>query len=329
MVASILARYDSKLIGINIQWTASELCEKLNKSLPKNSATKADLFVDTVALSHGLSLFQKQLNKMGLDAIIVSTKSKSVPDFFDLTGAQRTIEIKFSNYDNSSRPELEPFADLMARMVQIRNFLFLKNNYEPSPHSSPSSVFGNLFYPVLLKLLKKSADKKARTVRKSPSKLRQRAINLSANKLVNSIEEKFGEKDSLFYLQSAIKVAVVRKIKYDEMLTNSTHDEIENENREEEDSEEEEKEIANMITEDFENDERIIKAFTDLPRKYVLFGDEDRKNVIELFEIVREIAINRDYKDADFVSSSAVAKLLSQVPYYSQISERTMRRWYT
>ena len=60
-----------------------------------------------------------------------------------------------------------------------------------------------------------------------------------------------------------------------------------------------------------------------------MFGDEDRKNVIELFEIVREIAINRDYKDADLVSSSAVAKLLSQVPYYSQISERTMRRWYT
>ena len=66
MVASILARYDSKLMGNDVQWTASELCEKLNKSLPKNSSTKADLFVDTVALSHGLSLFQKQLNKMGL-----------------------------------------------------------------------------------------------------------------------------------------------------------------------------------------------------------------------------------------------------------------------
>ena len=87
MVANILARYDSKLIGNDIQWTASELCEKLNRSLPKNSATKADLFVDTVALSHGLSLFQKQLKKLGLDAITVSTKSKSVPDFFDLTGA--------------------------------------------------------------------------------------------------------------------------------------------------------------------------------------------------------------------------------------------------
>ena len=124
MVASILARYDSKLIGNDIQWTASELCEKLNKSLPKNSATKADLFVDTVALSHGLSLFQKQLNKMGLDAIIVSTKSKSVPDNFDLTGAQRTIEIKISNYDNSGRPELEPFADLMARRRRFRRRRF-------------------------------------------------------------------------------------------------------------------------------------------------------------------------------------------------------------
>lgn len=121
MVANILARYDCKLIRNDIRWTASELCEKMNEFLPKNLATKADLFVDTVALSHGLSLFQKQLNKLGVDAITVSTKSKSVPDFFDLTGAQRTIEIKFSNYDNSSRSELEFFPDLMARMVQIRN----------------------------------------------------------------------------------------------------------------------------------------------------------------------------------------------------------------
>ena len=148
--------------------------------------------------------------------------------------------------------------------------------------------------------------------------------------MVNSIEEKFGEKDSLFYLQSAIKVAVVRKIKYDKMLTNSTQDELENENRVEEDSEEDvEKAIAKMITEDFENDERIIKAFTDLPRKYAVFGDEDRKNVIMLFEIVREIAKNRDYKDVDYVSSSAVVQLLSEVPYYSQISERTLRQWYS
>ena len=66
------------------------LSEKMNKLLPKNSPTKAD----PVALSHGLSLFQKQLNKMGMDAVIVSTKSKSVPDFFNLTGAQRTVDSK-------------------------------------------------------------------------------------------------------------------------------------------------------------------------------------------------------------------------------------------
>ena len=103
-----------------------------------------------------------------------------------------------------------------------------------------------------------------------------------------------------------------------------------NENRVEEDSEEdEEKAIANIITEDFENDERIVKTFTDLQRKYVVFGDEDRKNVIILFEVVREIAINRDYKGVDYVTSSAVVQLLSEVPYYSQISERTLRRWYS
>lgn len=60
-----------------------------------------------------------------------------------------------------------------------------------------------------------------------------------------------------------------------------------------------------------------------------MFGDEDRKNVTASFEIVREIADTRDYKDADYISSLAVVQLLSQIPYYSQISERTMRRWYS
>ena len=81
MVANVLARYDSTVISSSTQWTAGELSENMNKEIAYTSATTADLFIDPIALSHGLSLFQKQLNKIGLDAIIVSTFSKSVPDF--------------------------------------------------------------------------------------------------------------------------------------------------------------------------------------------------------------------------------------------------------
>ena len=133
MVAIVLTRYDSTVTNSKTQWTAGDLSEQMNKELTYTSATTADLYIDTIALSHGMSLFQKQLNKLGLDAIIVSTSSKSVPDFFVLIGAQRTIEIQFGTYVNN-RPDNEAFSGLIDRMVLIRNSLLLKNNYEKSPH---------------------------------------------------------------------------------------------------------------------------------------------------------------------------------------------------
>lgn len=328
MVANVLARYDSTVISSSIQWTSGELSEKMNKEIIHTSATTADLYIDPIALSHGLSLFQKQLNKMGLDAIIVSTFSKSVPDFFGLAGAQRSIEIKFSTYVNN-RSENESFLGLIDRMVIIRDSFFLKNNYEKSPHKSPSSVYGNLFLPVMKSMLKKNNSvNKKRVVRKSPSKLRQKAINLSTSKLVKSLEGEFGEKHSLFYLESALKIASKRKIKHDEKISNSTENENENGSGDESDNEEckEEKE---MINDNFENDEKIIKATADLPKKYVVFGDEDRSNVLKLFGVVREIALDREYKEVQHASALATAGLLSEIPYYSQISERTIRRWDT
>ena len=329
MVAGVLARYDSTVANSKTQWTAGDLSEQMNKDLTYTSATTADLYIDPIALSHGMSLFQKQLNKLGLDAIIVSTSSKSVPDFFVLIGAQRTIEIQFGTYVNN-RPDNEAFSGLIDRMVLIRDSSLLKNNYEKSSHQSPSSVYGKLFMPVMRSMIKKSTTiKKSRVVRKSPSKLRQRAINLSTTKLVRSLEGEFGEKHSLFYLESAIKIASKRKTRYDEKIANSAENEneIENDNQSEIEECNNEVEKCKMINETFENDEKIIKAITHLPRKYVVFCEDDRTNALHLFEVVRAVALDREYKDVHDTSALATAALLSEIPYYSQISERTIRRW--
>ena len=99
-------------------------------------------------------------------------------------------------------------------------------------------------------MLKKSNSvNKKRVVRKSPSKLRQKAINLSTSKLVKSLEGEFGEKHSLFYLESALKIASKRKIKHDEKISNSTENENENGSGDESDNEEckEEKETLSKL----------------------------------------------------------------------------------
>ena len=159
MVSNILVRFEERLFSSEIQWTATEISEILNK---EPSSQSADLHVNCAALSHGLSLFQKQLNKMGLVAVPVATLSKATPDFFDLIGAQRSIELKFSSYSNNP-PEKESFTNLMKRMIVIRDFLLIKNNYESSVFSSPSSVLGNLYYPMIQKILNKKIQTRKNT----------------------------------------------------------------------------------------------------------------------------------------------------------------------
>lgn len=47
---------------------------------------------------------------------------------------------------------------------------------------------------------------------------------------------------------------------------------------------------------------------------------------LKLFEVVRTVALDQEYKDVHHTSALATAALLSEIPYYSQISERTIRR---
>ena len=322
-MSNTLVRFEERLFSSEIQWIATEISEILNK---QPSSQSADLHVNCAALSHGLSLFQKQLNKMGLVAVPVATLSKATPDFFDLIGAQRSIELKFSSYSNNP-PEKELFTNLIKRMIVIRDSLLIKSNYESSVFSSPSSVFGNLYYHMIQKILnKKNADeKKYRIVRKSPSKLRKKSIRTSSGILVKSAEKEFGEKHSLFYLQSAVKVASDRKRKYDARDANHEENDKENSEEDEEDGEEE----LNLTDNSFENEEKIIKAIADLPRKYIVFGEEDQDNILDLFDVVKEVAVRRDYKNVINTSISTKAQILSEFPYYSQASERTINRWYT
>lgn len=51
--------------------------------------------------------------------------------------------------------------------------------------------------------------------------------------------------------------------------------------------------------------------------------------MLNLLEVVREVATRRDYKEVNNISISTTAQILSEFPYYSQASERTLNRWYT
>ena len=117
--------------------------------------------------------------------------------YFDIEAAQRTIEVTFRGY--FTPPEMESESDLLSRIVVIRDDLLRQRNSTFSLHSSPSSVFCNLFLPIIVKPVRTNLS--MRITRKSPSKVKKPAIMKNTKKLIGSVEMDYGEKNALFYLE--------------------------------------------------------------------------------------------------------------------------------
>lgn len=319
MVAILQARHIADKSNTDVQWSALELSEKLN-NLPL--AHSANFHVDSDALQHGLSLFQKILNKRGTLLIPVGQEIEPVKDFFDLEASSKTLKIKFLGYNNP--PSDESAVELSGRILRVRNDLLRQSNYPESPHSSPSSVFSDLFLqmiidiraPVVIEEKVYTEIKIPKITRKSPSKLKKRRLKYNSLVVLKSVEDSVGEKYTEFYLKSALSESSNKK-------------RIILENTECSDSEDFEMVHEEMAAqEDVKDDERVLEAITKLPVKYIIYGDEDQNNVIELFEAVRGVYVERDHLKANRLAATTTALILSDIKHYSNIKARTILRWY-
>ena len=235
MVAIMIARHTVNNSNLRIQWSAEELSEKLNLL---THTLSANFFVHPHALKHGLTIFQKQINKRGILAIPDATSLKAVPEFFDQDSILISVEVKFVGYYEA--PENESEEELLGRIKTIRDDLLCKNNYHPSSHSTPASAFGDLYLPTVKKNLYKSQPRskiapleiKPRIARKSPIKLKRRALKINAQTLVKSAVRDFGAKHALYYLESAVKEESNRKRKLDANSEDVNNDDDNNDDNE-------------------------------------------------------------------------------------------------
>ena len=319
MVAILLARHVADRSNSDVQWSASDLSEKLN-NLPQ--AHSANFHVDSNALQHGLSLFQQILNKRGTLLIPVGQEIEPVKDFFDLEASSKTLKIKFLGYIYP--PSDETPAELSERILRIRNDLLRRSNYPVSPHFSPSSVFSDLFLPMIIGIrapvviaeVVNTEIKIPKITRKSPSKMKRRRLKYNSLVVLKSVEDSVGEKNAEFYLKSALSESSKKKKHILENTENS-------------DSEDLEIGVVEMAgQEEVKEDERVLEAITKLPRKYIIYGDEDQNNVIELFETVRGVYLERDHLEANRLAAATTALILSDIKHYSNIQARTILRWY-
>jgi hypothetical protein len=323
MVAIALYRHRVDVENIGTQFSAEDLTVELNL-LP---FTKGPNFnVNSLGLKHGFQMFGAYLKNVGITTIPMFAEDLYLAAFFQLESCQRSTEIKFNTFTNPSEDDTE--AALLSAVMSIRDLILKKARYPVSTHPSPSSVFGALYYSVIVKISLPKPIPKIIT-RKSPSELSRRAINNSADKITTSAETNFGEDYSLFYLESAFRKAKKRKIQ--QIIKNSNNDENdEQENEDNDDSNENNQEgdlIQNLAEVDMLYDPRVLTALSKIPSKYVIFSEDDKNNVTALYKVVKVVVLERDYKNARIVAAEATKQILQDSTYYSNISTRTIIRW--
>jgi hypothetical protein len=215
MVAIVLVHLVVNKEDIGIQFAAEELSKIVNL-LPHSSS--ANFYVNSVALKHGMCLFKREISKRGINTIEVFKEERGLIKFFNFESNQRSIELKFESFRHTTGGATQ--IEIIHDISKCRDEILRAYKFEKSIYQSASSVYGDLHMPSLMK--SPNVRKKLRI--KSPSKLCRRTIQNSAQKLIQSVEQEYGERHAVFYLNSAIKKLETKKRKA-KLITQNTPEE--------------------------------------------------------------------------------------------------------
>ena len=317
MVSIVLARHAVTLDNINDQWSAEELAATLNIL---DYSDTPNLRVHSLALKHGMQLFTRSISKRGHTTVLMLHTDKAPSEYFTLEASARSTEVIFASLNSSLERESQD--SLMSRVEIIRNDLMKKSNYGVSSHHTAGSVFAALYLPLITEIEtvivpdddENKTPKSQLITRKPPSELSRRAIRNSANKIIANTENLYGKQYTNFYLASALKKSKKRKYEENEL------DEYDDESSDDD-------EIVESECE-FMDDSRVLNALSSIPVKYVTFSDEDQDKVLSLYAVIRDVAVERDHIRPNKIAAKSTVKILQNHTHYSNISTRTIRRWY-
>jgi hypothetical protein len=172
MVAIALARHEITLSNSNVQWTAEELAQALNKL---DYSLTPDLRVHTLALKHGIGLFKTILSKRGHAVTLIQYVEKGPSEYFTLSASMRSFEVPFGTLNSPSLTESQD--SVTSRVLIIRNELMSKCKYGTSPnyaaYRSACTVYAALYSPLITEIEKpvtvSNVKKTPLITRKSPS----------------------------------------------------------------------------------------------------------------------------------------------------------------
>jgi hypothetical protein len=317
MVAASIVRHLVVANNVHIQWSADQLKESLNDTALRRDP---NFYIDGIALSHGFLMFRKDLAKRGITVIEIFQDDKCVPSYYDMKASRMSIEVKFTAYHTPHSVE----ADLLSDTVLLRNDILKRNKYEASPYSFPSLVFSvmqlNRLQNLATKEIGTNTNSTSANLRKSPSDLTERSVKNVTAKVITSVEGVVGEKNSLYFLKSAVKILDFKQRKQN----NLEDEDIES------DSDDDEDDIIPTYVEyeEYKNDERLKAVIENVPGKNIIFTAEDIKNVLKVFDVVKLMVSEKNISKINNKSAAITVEMLRAHTYYSQLTARSVIRWH-
>jgi hypothetical protein len=317
MVAASIVRHLVVANNVHIQWSADQLKESLNDTALRRDP---NFYIDGIALSHGFLMFRKDLAKRGITVIEIFQDDKCVPSYYDMKASRMSIEVKFTAYHTPHSVE----ADLLSDTVLLRNDILKRNKYEASPYSFPSLVFSVMHLNRLQNLATKeigtNTNSTSANLRKSPSDLTERSVKNVTAKVITSVEGVVGEKNSLYFLKSAVKILDFKQRKQN----NLEDEDIES------DSDDDEDDIIPTYVEyeEYKNDERLKVVIENVPGKNIIFTAENIKNVLKVFDVVKLMVSEKNISKINNKSAAITVEMLRAHTYYSQLTARSVIRWH-
>ena len=271
MVAIAIVRHIVDSSSVDVKFSAEDLSAELN-ILPHSNGP--NLYVDQLALKHGFQRFRTFLTSRGITNFPVFNEDKYLKVYFTLERSNRSTEVKFSTYSSPLEDDSE--TTLLKAVMSLCDIILTMSNYKRSPHPNPSSVFGHLHFLALTQNVMK-----VRT-RKSADELTSRSVKNHADRIIADIDEAYGENDTLFYLQSAVKRASKRKSNEINLDYDSNED-----NNDDDNNNDLKDNFDKLVEDEIVSDARIQLVLSNISRKYITFKDEDRRRVFQVYQTAK------------------------------------------
>jgi hypothetical protein len=314
-VAAVLVWHPLDCPNRSGQWSPNAIADAMRLL---QHGTDLNFTINPLALHQGFHIFKKNIRSYGHE--LISMRSRDVGmilPFMDLTEVLHGWDIKFTVQKRTS----SVLSVLLDEIYGIARKI-MWSNYEEELQFKSLVEIGAFLWQQLLPV-RRAAPREEEIVpqtvhkrRKTSGELSSRQLSNCGKVILNMVSNSIcvNNEDTVPYLVAAIH----------ESRTLSSLDSVSksifgNSN-----------EINETFMTNIVKDIRIIKCVSEIPNKYITFSDEEKMQVLRIYDVVLQVFESQlpdAFEGVDVSVASVTQMVLKDMTGYSELIKNTIERW--